>query len=677
MNWQQLRFLAIGMSLGLLMALAPSCGKKCGPDNCKSGCCAKDTCVVPATDAQCGASGLACAACTNGQTCQSGACKDVVVEDGGMDGGMRCDDTTGVCNPPCEKDADCAGLTTRTFCDVGSGTCVAPCAQDDDCAALNNGTRCDQTSGRCIAATGCNVTVGDSQCQVNDPNDYCYQFGVQCRCEADPGADGGLDGVCRRRHGVCEECTTDAECGTGFVFDPVGACKQLQGDSSGKKYCLQQKTGQCPCGMIDDGTGYCKPQSNSCSQVGCTVDKDCPSGSVCNTGGCLCEPRCRWDFANKQTVPGCPPGKVCWVDEANLDPTSLFYGAGRCRPPCTSDSDCKLTDAGNPYGGSKLKCAGEVLNGGGMSPTRCRADGECMDDLECPQQPVDSPYNGYCDRGALTCNADCRTGVDPVTGQPYKDCRFSYACAADGGTNVCKLQTCVEQGGAIIACRQGQYCCGEDKDNDGHPDPCPPTSQLDPSNCYDAPVPPFCTTCMSNDDCQNVQLPAYLTGTGACPNGSKSPSCSPLPYVCAQVTMNTSVCAVPTWNDGSSVGNTTRAAMGCPNNYPPVIFRPQVANSMDDYCNTDSDCNLGTDAGRCASDNSAPLPDGGHRKACLCTVGIPGTCPNDPDAGITSECRFGISGQTVPCIQSIACLPGAGILFRDAGPPSYGCGLMP
>src|SRR5438094_601676 len=115
MNWQQARFLTAGLALGLLMALSPSCGKKCGPDNCKTGCCAKDTCVKTVTDAQCGTSGGACSACATGTTCQSGACKEVVVpDDGGIDGG---DSGVVDAGPP-------------------------PCVHDDDCAARMNGTRC-------------------------------------------------------------------------------------------------------------------------------------------------------------------------------------------------------------------------------------------------------------------------------------------------------------------------------------------------------------------------------------------------------------------------------------------------------------------------------------------------------------------------------------------------------
>lgn len=612
--------------------------------------------------------GTCYAGCTSDQACQavSGATTTL------------CHAGTGNCYERCRENTDCAALGTGLVCYPLSGQCKPACTSDDQCKAIATGTRCDTPSGLCINAKGCNIP---SDCTSQDPNDYCYQYGVQCRCITETN-DAGFSGVCRRRKAPCEECTGSEECGSENIFDPMGTCKALQGDSSGKKYCFQQKVGSCPCGMVDDGTGYCKPQSNSCDQVGCSVDKDCKSGSVCNTARCLCEPRCRWDFFKKELAPpGCPPGTTCWVDNGNLDPASVFYGAGRCRPPCSSDNDCKLDAVANPFGGPKLVCKAEVLSGGGLSDKRCRATGQCMDDLECPEQPQTSVYLGYCDRGAFQCKTDCRVGTDPITGSGYKDCRAPYACAADGGTNFCRLLTCVEQGGASIACTRGQYCCGEDKDGVGGADPCP-TAALGPDNCYDAPKPPFCTTCQSQADCTNAQLPAYLTGAGACPNGSKSPSCSPLPMQCIYAgdrpggAQGVNICAPSTWNDGTrdsyGVGKDVR---GCPAGYASTYFYPQMIQSQDDYCSVDADCNVGTDAGRCQPDLTQRLQDGGHPKACLCTVGAPNQCPNNPDAGVTSVCKFGVTNQTVPCIESINCTPSPGVAYQAVGAPRYGCGL--
>ncbi|MFZ5468954.1 MAG: IPT/TIG domain-containing protein [Myxococcota bacterium] len=548
------------------------------------------------------------------------------------------------------------------------------CRIDDDCEALNRGLRCDEKTGSCVDARGCN---DDTNCVSQDPDDYCYAFGTQCRCVTETN-DTGFPGVCRRRRAPCEPCTDDSQCGQGAVFDPPGKCATIQGDTSGQKYCVYAAQPTCGCGFVNRN-GYCEPQK-SCKEVGCTADKDCPGGSVCDVARCLCEAKCRWDFASKaEAPPGCPPGRVCWVDNANLDPSSLFFGAGRCRPPCSSDTDCTNT-ALNPFGGPRLKCASEKLAGGGDSPMRCRANGECMDNLECPESPPTVNELGYCDRASFTCKTDCRLGIDPTTAQSYADCKPSYKCAPADGGNACVLQTCAEQGGARIACRRGQYCCGEDKNGDGNADPCPPATQLGPDKCYDAPEPPFCFTCQNDDDCKNFNPPAYLTGPGACTNGSKSPSCSPLPSLCIyggnrpDNSQGVNVCAPSTYNDSTKdsfgVGKDQR---GCPAGYAATGFRPKFVQG-DDFCNSNADCSVGNDAGICDFDTSVRLQDGGYPKACLCTSpGQVGQCPNDPDAGITSVCKFGIATPTV-CLQSVVCTPSFSI-YAPRGPTEFGCGL--
>jgi hypothetical protein len=675
MSRNSLRAVCLSLSLVSLLGCPPSGGNDAGSDG------GEDAGPPPpcTADSECSDRGGHCwvptgecyAACTSDQSCQTST---------GVSTSL-CHVPTGACYARCTENTDCSAVAAGYVCYPETGKCNPPCTNDDMCKGIQLGTRCELGAGKCIPARGCNMS---SDCQVSNPSDYCDIFGIGCRCVTPEANDAGYSGVCRRRKNVCEECTGNDECGSEFVFDPLGTCKALQGDSSGKKYCFQQKVGQCACGMIDDGAGYCKPQSNSCDQVGCAKDADCKSGSVCNTQKCLCEPRCKWDFFKKELVaPGCPPGQTCWVDNANLDPASTFYGAGRCRPACSGDGDCAFNATTNPFGGSKLACRAEILNGGGMSDKRCRASGQCMDDLECPEQPQTSVYLGYCDRGSFQCKTDCRVGTDPTTGGGYKDCRSPYACAADAGTNVCRLLTCVEQGGASIACTRGQYCCGEDKNGDGTADPCPSTG-LGPDNCYDAPKPPFCTTCQSQADCQNAQLPGYLTGGGACTNGSKSPSCSALPMQCIYAgdrpggAMGINICAPSTFNDGTrdsyGVGKDVR---GCPAGYATTYFYPALIQSQDDYCSVDADCNVGTDAGRCAQDLTQRLQDGGHPKACLCNAGPNGDaqCPNATDGGVRSVCKFGVPGQTVACIESINCTPPPGNAYQAVGAPRYGCGL--
>jgi hypothetical protein len=588
--------------------------------------------------------------------------------------------TAGTCTPCTAMGATCEDLGAGYQCNPKNGACMPPCVRDGDCASFKDGLRCDNATGQCIKGLGCFM---DSSCQIEDITSYCDKYGVQCRCVVDPTDKvAGFDGVCRRRHGFCEECTKNEECGVGLVFEPPAECKTLEGGGT-KKYCLHKNTdGQCGgiCGRIPHVSGVCVPQSGSCDSVGCMEDKQCPNGNVCNVGKCLCESRCRWDFEQQQVAqPGCSPGTTCWVDDENLEPTSLFFGAGRCRPPCKDDNDCALS-AGNPRGGPRLRCAAEKLKGGGFSEKRCRAKGECMDTLECPEQPAESITIGYCDRGSFLCKNDCRVGQDPVTSAPYQDCKTPYACTTDGGANFCRLLSCAEQGGAAIACARSQYCCGDDKNGDGMADVCPPNNLLQTDKCYDLPKPPFCTTCMSDDDCKNPQLPGWLNN--ACMNGSKSPNCSPLPSVCIELPnpdgMTTiKVCAPSTYNDPTrDAQGRGKDTKGCPSGYSARPIYAEPNGNDDGYCNADSDCNLGTDAGRCVRSYQVRLPDGGNGKVCGCNVGsMVQQCPNDVDAGFTSECKFGANGSEQPCIRSVVCTISATILHLDSGYPTYGCGL--
>lgn len=655
MTRQTLSSAAVGLMIGLFISLAPSCTpKKCGPENCPAGCCnAKNECVDGTQTATCGKEGSACGACGMDQACTDGACVPFGPGDGGEDGGVDAGPVDA--GPP-------------------------PCTKDSECSAREGGTRCDEKTGQCVMARGCNFT---SDCQSEDFDDYCYRYGIQCRCALEgAGSVPGFAGVCQRRLASCEECTNDAECGNDNLFEPPGKCAALAGDSSGKKYCRQQQVVSCPCGMVNDGAGYCVPQSGSCAEASCSKDSQCKQGTVCSSNTCgKCVPRCRWDFLNKQNAaPGCAPGETCWVDAENTKADSLYFGSGRCKPACTAEADCAQSPS-NPFGGPNLTCRAEQGPGGALSAKRCRPKGECMDNAECPELPVTSNYLGFCDRASFSCKSDtCRLGNDPVSGQPFKDCRNPYACASDAGVNFCRLLGCAEQaGGAAAACSRGQYCCGEDKNNDGTSDPCPPKAELGPDLCYDAPKPPFCQTCMSDEDCKNIQLPAYLSGAGACANGSRSPSCSPLPIKCLYagnkgMMPGVNICAPSTFNDTTrDMNGLGRDVKGCPTQFTPVIIRPKFAEG-DDYCNTDGDCNQGADAGRCAPDMSVTLQDGGHPKTCLCKAGMgDNQCPQIPDGGVVSYCRSGVSGATVSCIETVSCMPGPAIVY--SGTDAGGCGL--
>ena len=682
MNSRHLRFALFGALLGLLVALAPGCQKKCAADTC-SGCCTpKNQCVTDNTDTQCGLLGAACSTCGTDQVCTNGACAAAVVpvDDAGVDAGP----------PPCKNDFEC---DPGKICDTANGLCVM-------------GQTCTQ----------------DFQCQSLNSEDRCYRYGQQCTCDTRlPDAGVAANGTCRLRKGPCEKCVADSECGNDVVIfgppDGIGAgrCKKLPNDTTDNKYCSYQRVGQCACGTIDDGTGYCRPQTNSCDVVGCNVDKDCPSGAVCGVnrpdagpGACgdVCVARCRWDFTptiRDNVAPGCRPGLTCWVDTANLRPDSIYYGSGRCKPPCNDNTDCQA-GGNNPFGGTNLKCSSELLIDGTMSPKRCRANGACMDNAECPELMNAGPYLGYCDRATFVCRADCRTGSDVVTGNAFKDCRPPFSCSNDAGVNFCRLETCTEQGGAGIACAQGEYCCGDDKNFDGTPDPCPPLAQQGAAGCYTAPIPPFCTECgAGNDFSMGVdsmvqamadQQCAALAGASwsPCANSSNSPNCSPLKPKCEYagdrgMAPGIAVCMMPSVNDIGVVrlryGDTPKTQIACPTNYSVTFVRPQPNPSQGvGYCNTNADCSTVfadggmTDGGSCEPDMALRQQDGGLLKACRCDAKSGATqCPNGthPIGDVRSFCKDAVTGSRSYCIETAVCTPPRGSVYKAT--TEFGCGL--
>ena len=111
-----LRWSIIGFGLGLLVALAPSCGStgtQCLASNC-TGCCASTgTCQAGSSASVCGAGAVTCQACLSGQSCQSGVCA-AGNGDGGSCSASSC---TGCCSSTWARCSSWAGCG----CGTGSG----------------------------------------------------------------------------------------------------------------------------------------------------------------------------------------------------------------------------------------------------------------------------------------------------------------------------------------------------------------------------------------------------------------------------------------------------------------------------------------------------------------------------------------------------------------------------
>lgn len=112
-----------------------TCTPKCGPANCKDGCCnANRECVRGAgqTHDTCGTSGAACAACSIAENCEAQVCKP-----------------------------KCSAANCPSGCCFTDGTCI-PYASQNGAACGTGGAACADCSGLSCAQGACCLTFTQS-----------------------------------------------------------------------------------------------------------------------------------------------------------------------------------------------------------------------------------------------------------------------------------------------------------------------------------------------------------------------------------------------------------------------------------------------------------------------------------------------------------------------------------
>jgi hypothetical protein len=624
---------------------AAACGK--GLNLCSDGQC-HDLLTDNLNCGTCSTKGTSDKACTASQVCSGGQCGASCAT-----GTTQCGD--GRCHDLSSDPADCGACSTTAApkaCKADEvcfkskcGPPVVPCSVDDDCGPTD---RCGD-AGYCVAAVTCDTPAN---CVPSDDNDtkhlYCDNVvGLGCRCVmASTTPDGGVgtQGYCKRRLPPCATCTADEQCGNDPLFfkTPLhnpGHCVKLAGVS----VCLEAYNDTlCACGQSTTigGTAYCAPQGDpaSCADgtfLCCTKDANCPpEHPVCDVAHGRCQDLCWYDYVNNETV-GCRSDRVCNVEKQYVDdPNSRNYGAGKCGLPCTSDAECQQIRA-------DFVCRAEA-----KSDKRCRPAG-CIDDLECSNQVQDSPYTGYCERAtgicvcsdptnpAKTCN--CRTGTNPVTNTPYRDCKEGFKCQQPqpGDPGQCVEKDCIEQGGAQNFCGWSQFCCGEDRDGlpNTPPEACTDmqgVSLADIGKCYTAPA-PWCAAC---DDQNPIK------------------SCTQAGFPGNKVDLNLCL-AFGKDTKGNDRGNSCLFACDkgteCPKGF---LCNDFVIDCSTDptYCGDKGDC----------EDTGRKDAKGNPIKWCKCTTAgakVP-ECPQIDSSDPTSATRCGDSLQPWPhCIYTHACMP--------------------
>lgn len=378
--------------------------------------------------------------------------------------------------PECNKDSECL---VGHVCE--SGRCTSGCRHDNNCpendACINGACQ-----NPCVLANACG------------PNALCTPFQHRPRCECsenhlgdpyvkcDPIPDDycEVDAACPLGK-ICESnrcitgCRNDLHC----KFDESCIYKQCQNPCTiygacGSNAVCKPVNHDRQCSCLPDFTGDAKV---SCERIRpppeCTIDQQCPLGSICSNEACV--QGCRYHE-------NCPAEQSCVKNKCiNACAVSGACGIGATCTPAnhTAICDCPSGFRGDP----DVECR-EI-------PPECRVDDECGLEKICLKYkcvpgcrthsncPFDRAcVNGFCQSpcdigGMCGVNTICRsekheahcTCAPGYTGDPLKQCTKVFVdCEVDsdcGGGYVCAHNQCKDINECLketIPCGPGASC---------------------------------------------------------------------------------------------------------------------------------------------------------------------------------------------------------------------------
>ena len=342
---KNMKHLLAGFAIGVVMAVAPSCGtaKNCSATTCASGCCdAKGECQLGTSNGACGQLGGTCAVCQIAQACNLGTCSQTTSNGGGNGGGSGGGSGGGVTGGGTGGGVTGGGTGGGV---TGGGTGGGVTGGGTGGGVTGGGTGGGVTGGG--GGSTCDGCFFQGTCIIranSNNNTICGEGGVQCAtCTGTAncvnyvctgGTGGGTGG------GVPTGGGTGGGGATGL--QPIGGACATAGNCQTGLTCKQTTTR----GDATYPGGYC---TKACAmQTDCGTGNDCIGGAQSalqfygeSTGFCVSEclsagtqSNCRSGYLCEFNAAG-QPG-LCW-----LNPIPPFSGGGQATNsgnPCTADT---------------------------------------------------------------------------------------------------------------------------------------------------------------------------------------------------------------------------------------------------------------------------------------------------------------------------------------------------
>lgn len=297
--------------------------------------------------------------------------------------------SSGVIDPGCKSDAECANEPVKKVCDVATGDCVGCLPSNDMCA---QGQYCSPATSTC--EVGC---TDDSDC---DPANNLF---------------------CDTPTHTCVGCVADANCPFGSICISntcVAGCNGVQPCQAGFTCC------NSTCYDIDNDIDHCGDCNTIC-------DKPANADGVCQNGMCGMG-NCKGVWAN------------CDGDASNgCEQNSLQDGPCVCAPGAVQSC---YTGAPGTKNVGPCKAGTQTCKADGLGWTDCA--GQVLPVSEICADNIDQDCDGILDNasdldgdGWTVCNGDCCDSASPSCPTPKLINPGAYEFLNDGIDNDCNAAT--------------------------------------------------------------------------------------------------------------------------------------------------------------------------------------------------------------------------------------------